>query len=243
MQWFRHPSNFRNDPKLRAIEKTLGEAGYARAIKLFEIVAEYGSKSGKFSPAFNLTATCTDITWLAAELRISVEDTQTTLETFAAVELIDAEDWRNQVVRIPSMKNHLDEYTQRQLRTKKSRQSPERVPTNSGATPDNVPIVSGHTPDTAKSPEQTSVTQRKKDAAIASDLRLKEKGSWLLEACGDPTMRTNRVPTDLTGNLGEARRGRKAFLRHGAVHSGVRAGRRERARTGRVPPRMAKGCR
>ena len=25
MQWFRHPSNFRCEPKLRAIEKMLGE--------------------------------------------------------------------------------------------------------------------------------------------------------------------------------------------------------------------------
>ena len=184
MQWFRHPSNFRCEPKLRAIEKMLGEVGYARAVKLFEIVAEQGSKSGRFAPAVDLK-THTDPDWFATELRISVGDLQSSLDTFAAVELIDPEDWRNQVVRIPQMKNHLDEYTQRQLRSRKSRQTPDRVPIKS-PTPDEVSNVSGHT---MKAPRETADTQRKKGTAIAADLRLKEKaeGCWKplgLSPCG-----------------------------------------------------------
>ena len=84
------------------------------------------------------------------------------------------------------MKNHLDEYTQRQSRSRKSRRTPERVPGKS-VTSD----VSGHAPDagTVKKPEETADTQRKKEAAITADLRLKEKadGCWKplgLPPCG-----------------------------------------------------------
>jgi hypothetical protein len=54
MLWFKHPNNFRTDPKFRAIEKKLGEAAYARAVKLFEIVAERGGKADEFLPEFSL---------------------------------------------------------------------------------------------------------------------------------------------------------------------------------------------
>jgi hypothetical protein len=61
MQWFRHPNSFRKEPILRLIEKKLGEAGYARALTLFEVVAEQGSQAGKFVPKLDLNATCTSI--------------------------------------------------------------------------------------------------------------------------------------------------------------------------------------
>jgi hypothetical protein len=193
MQSFKHPSNFRNDPKLRAIEKKHGEAGYSRALKIFEVVAEHGSKAGKFVPELDLNATCTNIEWLAEELRISTEELQKTLETFAAVELIDPEEWQNQIICIPQMKNHLDEYTQRKLRSEKSRLTPERLPSHPGATPDKLPSESGQTPDTVKSAgERNAATieaQRKKDAAGAADLLLKKKaqGCWTplkISPCG-----------------------------------------------------------
>jgi len=72
MQRFRHPSNLRNDPKFRSIEKKLDEAGYARAVKLLEIVAELGGKGSEFSPEFTLRDN-TDISWLADEWRISAK--------------------------------------------------------------------------------------------------------------------------------------------------------------------------
>lgn len=165
MQWFKHPNNFRNEPKLRAIEKALGEAGYARALKLFEIIAEQGSVAGKFSPSINLTASHTDIEWLAAALHISVDDLQKTLNTFAVIEFIAPEDWSNRVVRIPQMKNHLDEYTQKQFRPQKSRQTPDRP---------------------SKEPQPAPDIQAKKDAAIAADLRLKEKAEGCWKAIGIP---------------------------------------------------------
>src|ERR1700758_3817570 len=111
MQWFKHPNDFRNDPRLRVIEKRLGEAGYARALKLFEIVAERGGKADKFVPVLDLNSVCTDSDWLAEQLRITSEELQKTLETFATVELIDLKDWRKQIVRIPHMDGYLDEWT------------------------------------------------------------------------------------------------------------------------------------
>jgi hypothetical protein len=186
MRSFKHPNDLRTDPKFRAIEKKLGEAGYARALKLFEVAADKGSKAGKFVPALDLKAAYTDIDWLAAELRISVDDLKGTLDAFATVELIDPEDWRNQVVRIPQMKNYLDEYTQRQLRSKKSRQSTERVPSHFGHTPDTIQSVSGHSPVQGRDAgEETAIareSQKKKDAAIAADLALKRK----MEGCWKP---------------------------------------------------------
>lgn len=92
MQWFKHLSSLRRDPKFWAIEKKLGEAGYARAVKLLEIVAEHGE--------INLRS-LTSVDWLADELRISAKCTTQTLEVFADVGLIDTDAWTDQIIRIP----------------------------------------------------------------------------------------------------------------------------------------------
>jgi hypothetical protein len=142
MQRFRHPSNLRNDPQFRAIEKKLDEAGYARAVKLFEIVAEVGGKGEEFSAEFTLRDN-TDISWLADEWRISSKKAQATLEVFAGVGLIDAQAWSEQIVRIPLLNDCLDEYTQRQKKARNSRATTERLQSDSGVSPVTAPAKTG----------------------------------------------------------------------------------------------------
>jgi hypothetical protein len=134
MQRFKHPSNLRNDPKFRSVEKKLDEAGYARAVKLLEIVAEQGGKGDEFSPEFALLDN-TDIAWLADEWRISEKKARTTLDVFAGVGLIDPHAWSGQIVRIPLLNECLDEYTQRQQKSRNSRATPESVRSDSRVTP------------------------------------------------------------------------------------------------------------
>jgi hypothetical protein len=142
MQRFRHPSNLRNDPKFRSIETKLDEAGYARAVKLLEIVAEVGGKGDEFSPEFTLRDN-TDISWLADEWRISAKKAQATLEVFAGVGLIDAHAWSEQIVRIPLLNHYLDEYTQRQQKARNSRATTELLQSDSGVSPVTVPTKTG----------------------------------------------------------------------------------------------------
>jgi len=83
MQWFKHYNDARRNPTFLAIEKKLGEAGYARSFKLLEIVAERGGKANKFRPVLDLKNLCTNLDWLADEWRISSKDAQETLDAFA----------------------------------------------------------------------------------------------------------------------------------------------------------------
>jgi len=135
MQWFKHFNDARHNPKFRVIEKQLGEAGYARAFKLLEIVAQQGGKADRFSPRLDLRNVLTNFDWLAEELRISATDARATLETFAVVRFIDPKQFRKQVVYIPQMLEYLDEWTQRRQRSKSSRETPETLPSDSGPTP------------------------------------------------------------------------------------------------------------
>jgi hypothetical protein len=181
MQWFKHPNDFRNDPRLRAIEKKIGEAGYARVLKLFEIVAERGGKADRFSPVLDLNSVCTDLDWLADELRISKEELQQTLETFAAVDLIDQKDWRKQIIRIPHMDGYLDEWTQRKQRAKTSRDASEPLPRVPRATPEKLPSDSGKSKSIEKEKEAEEEAKRKVAAATAAAdalLKEKEKDHW-----------------------------------------------------------------
>lgn len=135
MQWFKHYNDAKHNPKFRAIEKKLGEAGYARAFKLFEIVAERGGKADKFTPVLDLKELRTNLDWLADEWRITTEEAKNTLEIFASVELIDPKALSKDIIRISQMIEYLDEWTQRRQRSKTSRVTPERFPSNSRATP------------------------------------------------------------------------------------------------------------
>src|SRR6266850_2740105 len=123
MLWFKHLADARNDPKLRAIEKRLGEAGYARAFKLFEIMAGQGGKADNFCPKIDLKKPHTGLDWLADEWKISNEEALKTLETFAEVQLIDPKSWRRKIIYVPKMLELLDEWTARRMRSGHSRVS------------------------------------------------------------------------------------------------------------------------
>lgn len=129
MRWFKHLANSRNDPRLLAVRKALGEAGLARYFQLLEVVAEQGGTADKFQPLLNLKSKWADLEWLADELRISSSEMSTTLGIFAEVSLIDPKEWKKRVIFIPEMTELLDEWTKR----RRPRASPEQLPSNSGS--------------------------------------------------------------------------------------------------------------
>jgi hypothetical protein len=132
MLWYKHLADARNNPKFRAIEKRLGEAGYARAFKLFEIVAGQGGKAEDFCPKIDLKKPHTGLDWLAEEWKISIDEASKTVETFAEVQLIDPKSWRRKIIYVPQMLELLDEWTARRMRSGNSRVSREQLPSDSG---------------------------------------------------------------------------------------------------------------
>lgn len=178
MQWFKHYNDARHNPKFRAIEKKLGEAGYARAFKLFEIVAERGGKADKFTPVLDLKELRTNLDWLADEWRITTGEAKNTLEIFASVELIDPKALSKDIIRISQMIEYLDEWTQRRQPSKTPRVAPERLPSNSRATP-----AQSKSKRTEEEAEAETARQRKERiaaVAAADELFLKKKteGCW-----------------------------------------------------------------
>lgn len=131
MLWFKHLADARNDSKFRVIEKRLGEAGYARAFKLFEIIAGEGGKADNFCPKIDLKKLHTDLEWLADEWKIPNEEASKTIETFAEVQLIDPKSWRRKIIYVPKMLALLDEWTTRRMRSSNSRVSREQLPSDS----------------------------------------------------------------------------------------------------------------
>lgn len=85
MGWCKHLSDARHNPRLRRIEKKLGEGGYARAFKLFELIAERGGTDEGFQPRTELRNTHTDLHCLAAERGSSLNVTKKTLDIVASV--------------------------------------------------------------------------------------------------------------------------------------------------------------
>jgi hypothetical protein len=77
--WFRHESDFRNTASAKFIYRKLGDSGFARTIRLMEVMCAV-SEANEHS--LHLMAPH-DMGWLAEELACSVEDLQHTLELFA----------------------------------------------------------------------------------------------------------------------------------------------------------------
>ena len=114
MRWFRHFSDTRLNPKLRTIEKRLGEAGYARAMKLLEVVAQRGGSGKTFNPRLELKKAHTGLAWLADELGIAERELDKTLGVFAKVGFISPKSWRQRkVIYVPQMREYLDEWTRK----------------------------------------------------------------------------------------------------------------------------------
>jgi hypothetical protein len=126
MRWFKHFTDARHNPKFRAIEKKLGEAGYARACKLLEIVGERGGSGKEFAPRLDLNEPHTDLGWLADEMEIDRRSAKVTLAHFAKCKFIDPEAYQRNIVYVPQMIEYLDEWTRK------------RQPRDSGATPESL---------------------------------------------------------------------------------------------------------
>lgn len=103
-------------PKLRFIEKRLGEAGYGRFFKVLEIVAERGGIGANFDPQVDLKLPHTDLQWLAEELGISVQETKKTFKVFVEAGLISVEAWRQGILYIPKMNKYKDEWARKNSR-------------------------------------------------------------------------------------------------------------------------------
>lgn len=130
MKWFKHFSDARRNPKLRAMEREMGEAGYARAMKLYEIVAQIGGSGADFDPRIDLGKPTTNRDWLADEMGIDVQALDTTLHEMSKVGLIVARSLKHDVIAIPQMIEYRDEYASR-----KSGVTPDSVGSGSGTTP------------------------------------------------------------------------------------------------------------
>jgi hypothetical protein len=140
MLWFKHFSDARNNPKILAIQKKLGEAGYARWFRLLEIVAQRGGNGEAFAPRVKLNEPHTDLRWIADELRIDRRKAKLTLKVFAEVGLIDPEAYRQNVLYIPQMREYRDEWT-RKKQSSSSGATPEQVATESEVKARNRPRI------------------------------------------------------------------------------------------------------
>ena len=132
MRWFKHLSDGRANPKLLRIQRVLGEAGYARAFKLLEILAQRGGSGPDFRPQLNLNDPAADLQWLAGELGISPREARRTLDTFARVGFIEPDSWKKHIVFMPAMLTIRDEWASRPTKSR------EQLPSGSGETPPRV---------------------------------------------------------------------------------------------------------
>ena len=132
MRWFKHFSDARTTPQLRKIEKRLGEAGYARAFKLMELVAQLGGTADDFAPTLDTNNSTTDLEYLSEEFGVSRVAARKTLQVFAEVNFIDANRWTEGVIHLPAMLDALDEWTGRAKRQSHSDATPELLPGHSG---------------------------------------------------------------------------------------------------------------
>lgn len=181
MRWFKHFNDARRNPKFRRIEKRLGEAGYARAFKLIEVVADRGGTGQNFNPTVDLKCQHTDLEWLAEELGIKPAEARRTLDLFAAVHLIEPEAWKKKQVCIPQMVAYRDEWTRKRQPDSGAAQEEHRSDTGDGQ------VQRRSDSPQSKSQSQSRVEEEKEgksesddltaaaDAACAKNLSLKEQ--------------------------------------------------------------------
>lgn len=73
MLWFKHDRNLRNSPSMKLIHRHLGDAGFAAAIRLLEVMTERSGSGTKFDPVLKLASPTTK-KWLANEICTPDED-------------------------------------------------------------------------------------------------------------------------------------------------------------------------
>jgi len=87
MQWFKHSKNFRSTAAMRYIEAALGEAGYARALKLLEIFCETCPRK-PFTPRIEIKPPFT-WRWLALEMGCTEDEAVRTIEILGEANFIE----------------------------------------------------------------------------------------------------------------------------------------------------------
>lgn len=123
MRWFKHLTAARHNPKLRKLEKELGEGAYARWFKLLEMVGEQGDTGEDFKPRISLKDPHTGLDWVADEWNTSEPEASTTLQAMARVGLIDKRSYNRRAIYVPKMIDYRDEWTR-----KRQRQHSEATP-------------------------------------------------------------------------------------------------------------------
>jgi hypothetical protein len=113
------------------VEQELGEAGYARLMKLQEIMAEFGGSGADFSPRIDTKKRETSLKFFAQELGISPKKTKISFDLFAEVGLMDPKAWTDGVIHIPEMLALRDEWASRR-KGKDSGVTPESLGSDSG---------------------------------------------------------------------------------------------------------------
>jgi hypothetical protein len=116
MRWFKHFADARLMPEMRNVERVLGEAGYARAYKLFEFIAQIEKLGrGTLADSLSLDMRSVSIPLLAEMWGVPVREARRTLEAFSKTGLIDAGKFRDGVIFVPSMLDALDEWARKRV--------------------------------------------------------------------------------------------------------------------------------
>jgi hypothetical protein len=67
MLWFKHSHDLRNSPAMKQIQRKLGDAGFAAAIRLIEVMTYRSGVASKFNPVLTLAPPTSEL-WLAQEI-------------------------------------------------------------------------------------------------------------------------------------------------------------------------------
>jgi len=117
MKWFKHFTNARDNHKIEFVSEKLGEAGYARVFKIYEIVAERWEPPEL--PELKLNGGAMNLGFISKKLGISLEEAEKTLNIFAKAGVIDKDAWKKKVLYIPQLMDYKDNTTSRELRRTK----------------------------------------------------------------------------------------------------------------------------
>lgn len=118
MLWFRHRNDLRRDPRLRLAERQLGEGGYARALKLAELVCADGDRGTSFR--LSLKANQYGVAWLTDELGLRNEaELEKTLSVLARAGWIDSKSLKRREISMPWLVELRDEWARKKQRRRK----------------------------------------------------------------------------------------------------------------------------
>ena len=142
MRWFKHFTDLRRDPAIRKVERKLGEAGYARAVKVSELIAQHGGSGAQFVPRIDLNDPATDMEWLSDELGIKTKEAERTVKVLADSGWLEKKPSTKGILSRPGMLHERDAYSERQQQKNPpgsdSRQTTDKGGSDSRQTTDKV---------------------------------------------------------------------------------------------------------